>query len=301
MNDFTTAELEPLLKELGLGIAQELMSRRGQALYVLRSDVGREQILKVARKSAHVAGTDYDPAEVLRNEISVYGNLNRNRYEYFVSGGENQNAVWLLLNRLQGESLGSFAKQLREADSCSPETRTTFYSLISKSLSSLLEFQDAGYLHADIQPAHFLVCDNHESVKLIDFGLSFKVTTGLPFQYRGAMVHFNAPEVCRALLGDPGAGVEYTPTSEVYSFAATCFYIYTGECPIFYGQTMPDFHAILEKIATGHIRAIQAPVHLQSKAFEDLLREALANNPQQRIQSLHVFRKQLELLIEDEK
>ncbi|MFC4335036.1 protein kinase domain-containing protein [Salininema proteolyticum] len=82
----------------------------------------------------------------------------------------------------------------------------------------------AGYLHGDLQPAHF-TADGEGDVHLIDFDVAVPVEGGS--DYGGGMLHFMAPEVAEG-MARRSRTIALTKRAEVCSFGAVLYYLITG-------------------------------------------------------------------------
>ncbi|MFF3153857.1 lipopolysaccharide kinase InaA family protein [Streptomyces sp. NPDC057910] len=93
---------------------------------------------------------------------------------------------------------------------------------------ALAELHDKGVAHGDVQPAHFLLTTEPARAALIDLALAggAEVPQRFDFSYRGCLVHYEAPEICRSIL-DQGTAVP-TREADVYGLGATLFMAATG-------------------------------------------------------------------------
>ncbi|MGW2865380.1 protein kinase domain-containing protein [Streptomyces sp. NPDC001205] len=93
---------------------------------------------------------------------------------------------------------------------------------------ALAELHERGYVHGDVQPAHFLVRDEPARAALIDLALArgAEIPPRFDFAYRGCLVHYESPEISRRVLED-GSAVP-TREADVYALGATLFMAATG-------------------------------------------------------------------------
>ncbi|MFB7634914.1 protein kinase [Streptomyces sp. NPDC056149] len=94
--------------------------------------------------------------------------------------------------------------------------------------TALATLHAAGWAHGDVQPNHLILGPAGAGAFLIDLALARggKVPDIFDFQYRGCLVHYEAPEISQSILEFGTA----TPTMEadVYALAASWFISATG-------------------------------------------------------------------------
>ncbi|MGC4044311.1 MAG: protein kinase [Armatimonas sp.] len=136
----------------------------------------------------------------------------------------------------------------------------------------------AGWVHGDLQPAH-LLCQENGEILLIDFGLA--QSTQRPMEnFRGGLVHFNAPEICSAMLADRLA--QATPQSDVFSLASVVFHALTGKVIGDYSQEQ-EWEEILTCLAEGKLRTAELATALENNpALCAVLMQCLALEPAER-------------------
>lgn len=83
-----------------------------------------------------------------------------------------------------------------------------------------------GWVHGDIQPAHFIV--GPTGTFLIDLALAQggEIPASYDFHYRGCLVHYESPEISRSVLGS-GTAIP-ARAADVYALGATLFISATG-------------------------------------------------------------------------
>ena len=98
------------------------------------------------------------------------------------------------------------------------------YTYLQMMLKSLTYLEEINIAHNDIKPANFLI-DEYGRIKLTDFGLSKRMTTDkdTSMNFVGSLP-FMSPEVV--------SHKPYHPIkSDVWSFGASLYYLYTGTLP----------------------------------------------------------------------
>jgi len=142
-------------------------------------------------------------------------------YEY---GLTTEDEHYLVMEFLEGATLHS---ALVARDACLEGRRVKF---IREAAEALAAVHAAGYIHRDICPRNFMLTNNGEDIKLIDFGLTVLATkefmqpgnrTGTP--------NYMAPELVRRHTTDPRL--------DVFAFGVTAYEICTFELPWMRGTT----------------------------------------------------------------
>jgi serine/threonine-protein kinase len=142
-------------------------------------------------------------------------------YEY---GLTTEDEHYLVMEFLEGTTLHS---ALVARDACLEGRRVKF---IREAAEAVAAVHAAGYIHRDICPRNFMLTNNGEDLKLIDFGLTVPATkefmqpgnrTGTP--------NYMAPELVRRHTTDPRL--------DVFAFGVTAYEICTFELPWMRGTT----------------------------------------------------------------
>ena len=106
----------------------------------------------------------------------------------------------------------------------------SFVKQLCKVAHKLADMHDAGYVHGDIQPDHFLI-DDSGKVYLLDLALAHE--PGSSFAYKGAFIPFVSPEIATGMLGAElmmdGPKLLCLLQSDVFSFGAMAYYLFTGK------------------------------------------------------------------------
>ena len=219
---------------LSLELEAEVSNRRGAKMLKLAAGERRFG-LKVATKTDASTAREAAVLQELRDFTPIY-----------VDSGDDQDFSWLLLTWVAGQNVYRYANGLR--DRSEPDTKPKRLELFAAMFAEVAELHALGYLHGDLQPDHFRVADN--TIQLLDFALTHR--TDEDFDYRGALVHFSAPEVCAQQLAG-SSPVRYDERAELYSLAAVVFFLCTGQLSVDYGEDAKlDLEGKRERIAQGH-------------------------------------------------
>jgi len=229
MNDkeFITSALKTIGEDL---TSYEILTdRRTATVFKIECDGGRVLALKRSRR-----GNDfgpYDPIQGLRNEIGALKLLHGRGSAELVGYGEFQNTVWMLTAWINGTSCSTFFDNKQDGK------MTNLLSLtFNKIKSQLLEMQQVGLLHGDLQPAHIFI-DRNKNIVFADFGISQYKNNHT--NYKGCLVHFNSPYVAREML-NKNENIPYNSSDEMYSFLASCLFLVTKELPVSYSGNIEE-------------------------------------------------------------
>ncbi|MEM8532229.1 MAG: hypothetical protein AAGF95_15395 [Chloroflexota bacterium] len=195
----------------------------------------------------------------------LYGAMSGN-----VICGQFESTVWLLREWIDGVTVGQYCSYIRE-EPLQPDNKHRFIVDLIRMLEQVMLLDEAGYLHGDLQPNHFIV-DQEGSFHLIDLELAIRKDAS-ETEYGGAFVHFVSPETATGMLSD-SHHIALDALSEIYSFGSVAFFLYTGKTAHAYGRTL-DGHEMaeiskedkLQAIVQGRIRSF---THTDAAAFSEL-------------------------------
>ena len=220
---------EKTLKEQNLILKDEIVSRRGVAVYEVKCDTGKKGALKVYMPDQD---SRYNQQKLIIREAEILKSLKQPpaaKYvpEYY-DHADTADITWLLSEWVAWPTSSEVTTEYRK--NCS-ENKAKFLQIFKEILNALKTVHDAGFVHGDIQPAHIMV--GKDTVKLIDWGLSRHVDD-LDFQYKGSLVHFASPEVA-AQMRERKEHIIHDQLSELYMICAVFFTLYTGKTATDYG------------------------------------------------------------------
>jgi eukaryotic-like serine/threonine-protein kinase len=142
-------------------------------------------------------------------------------YEY---GLTVHDELYLVMEFLEGATLHS---TLVAQDSCLDGHRVKF---IRQAAEAVAAVHDAGFIHRDICPRNFMLANNGEDIKLIDFGLTVPATKEFMQEgNRTGTPNYMAPELVRRRATDRRL--------DVFAFGVTAYEICTFELPWMRGTT----------------------------------------------------------------
>lgn len=196
-----------------------------------------------------------------------------NIVETFEYGMTTEGAQYVVMEYLEGPNLNA---ALAAHDSCLDGRRVHF---IRQAAEAVAAVHEAGFIHRDICPRNFLLFNNRQDLKLIDFGLTVPATpmfmqpgnrTGTP--------NYMAPELVRRRDTDQRL--------DVFAFGVTAYEFCTFELPWQRGTTgmaamshdqppidihvyRPNIHPVLAKAIHA---CIEPNMEKRCPSIEDFLR-----------------------------
>ncbi|MFI1829575.1 protein kinase [Streptomyces sp. NPDC020412] len=196
-----------------------VLHRRGSTVWQVETEQGRYAV----KLGYPIEATPEWPAQewtalAPAREGTVLQQLNRAG----VSFGEWDHGTWNIQPWYAGTSLYDLWRPHRVDDALSePDPGEA-----SSCAEAVAELHASGWVHGDIQPAHLIT--STAGTKLIDLALAHggHIPPSYDFSYRGCLVHYESPEVSRAVLTTGTA----TPTqaADVYALGASLFISATG-------------------------------------------------------------------------
>jgi serine/threonine-protein kinase len=142
----------------------------------------------------------------------------------------------------------------------------------------------AGTLHRDLKPSNILL-DDQLRARVSDLGLAVQYQDGTLIKELVGTPGYIAPEIQFDVTAEGGA----TPQSDLYSLACMAFELLTGEPPY---NTSDDL-ALAVLHATAGVPLASDIRRDLPRAFDQVLSQALAKDPKQRMQSVELFRRAL--------
>jgi formylglycine-generating enzyme required for sulfatase activity len=191
-------------------------------------------------------------------------------YGYFSESGHN----YIVMEYIEGDD---FEKVVTRAGGGLPEEDTVRYGIeLCRVLEYLAQVQPVPVVHCDIKPANVIVDRNSKQAVLVDFGTARGRSPKPSPTAAGAVPNAKRPSVWGTVgyaAPEMYAG-QAVPRSDVYSLAATLYYLVTADDPRDHPFQWPK------------MAAIPAPLRL-------ILERALAEKVDERLNA-EAFRQQLE-------
>jgi serine/threonine protein kinase len=259
LNQLPVEFVEHLNSVLGysLRVISSLRAREG-ACYKVEGD-GEEMLLKFVDSAADNPALTRR-ACTLRREAELLKAYGETAGDLYIASGEIDTTSWLLRRWISGVTASQYCSYVRAAhpQEPQPEQKRRFIRDLCQMLRQVIRLDEAGYLHGDLQPNHFLV--GHDGkFHLIDLELAVRKDDA-EAEYGGALVHFVSPETARRMLVRD-QHIPLDALSEIYSFGAVAFFLYTGKTACVYNDVSegkqpgePSFEQRLKAISHGRLR-----------------------------------------------
>ncbi len=148
---------------------------------------------------------------------------------------------------------------------------------IQQAAEALGAVHEAGFIHRDVCPRNLLLCENHEDVKLIDFGLTVPATR--PFMLPGNRTgtpNYMAPELVRRQPTDQRV--------DIFALGVSAFELLTGELPWARGTT--GMAAMTHDQPPADIRQYRPKIHPK---LAEAIHSCLLSDPAKRCPSVEHF------------
>ena len=225
------------------------LNRRGSAVWEVAGDQGRFAV-KLGYPIEATAEWSAQPWTALApaREGHVLFRLGVKDVLY----GEWEHGTWNVQPWREGPDLHDlWAPVRKEGSKIEPHTDVAL-----SCAQALAELHKAGWAHGDVQPAHFII--GLDTTYLLDLALAHGswVPEGYDFTYRGCLVHYEAPEISRAVLeaGDAVPSFE----ADVYALGASLLMSSTGWRAVEYPDNAPR-SVQRQAVADGRRRQVTAP------------------------------------------
>jgi serine/threonine-protein kinase len=232
---------------------------------------------KVALKILRVMDTTSQRAVVrFEREAHAMSQLSSpNTIRVFDFGGSDDGVYYIAMEYLNGADL---AKLVRSFGPLPPE-RVVHFAL--QACRSLAEAHAAGVIHRDVKPANLFVtrvADEHDVVKLLDFGIAQLVHSSTQTLHPGTIAGtpaFMSPEAW--------GGGRIGERSDIYSLGATLYFLLTGQVPYHQvaGKSVLSAHFASPPPAPSAV--LGRPV---TAALEAIVLRCLERAPEQRYSSV---------------
>lgn len=280
-------------------IEQEIGSGGGGIVYLgYHTRLNKKIVLKEDKRSLSVG------EDLLRREVDTLKNLSHTYIPQVYDFIEENGYIYTVMDYIEGES---FDKLLEKGERFSQSQVIQWACQLLEALSYLHQYPPHGILHADIKPANIMLTPQND-IKLIDFnialalgeegavavGRSFGYASpehyGLRWSYSTSSFTTDSETERKTEITTEGKKESKKSTtdskknsklldarSDIYSMGATLYHILTGKRP---AKNVFEVESISEAFV--------------SEAVIDIIKKAMAPNPEERFQTaeemLYAFR-----------
>lgn len=264
---FLQPALEPTeLGRLGSYRVLRLLGHGGMAFVFQAEDLAlhRAVALKVMKPELQ---QDADGLQRFLREARLLASIRHENLVTIYQAGQEGQAVYLAMELLAGESLGS------RLDRTGPMDLAELLRLGRGIADGLQVVHGHGLVHRDIKPDNIWLEEPSARVKLLDFGLARPVTDKERLTRSGTVMGtpaYMAPEQARGLAVDARA--------DLFSLGCVLYALAVGRSP-FHG---PDTLAILSALAVEDPRPLDEMNPKMPPQLADLVRRLLAKRPADR-------------------
>ncbi len=178
---------------------------------------------------------------------------------------------YLVLEYMAG---GDMQKLIRQGKIPLPKA----LNYIEQVCSGLRHAHRQGVIHRDIKPQNLLLSEDHETVKIADFGVARFSHLNSPITRVGTNIY--APPEHSPLIADQAGVVtttKLTPAADIYSLAKSAYAIVTSESPRYYSNS----------------QVTDLPIDVRNERWADIfltvLRKATDSEPGERYQTVDEF------------
>ena len=272
---FNKKEQQKILQELNNPEFSHVISDRS-GKKISRLKLGKDIFLVKVFNFEYIMNPSEGPLIPIKELYSHESGVLKELFSFngqYVDHFELENKGYLISKFIEGVSVREYIK-------ANPEKTETIFFKCKEVIDDLHGF---GFLHGDIQPAHFLV-DSEEKISLVDYGLSGLLPFGYE-KYPGQLVYYASPEVCKFMLNN-SADFKYSLESELYSFASTMVFAISGELSTYFQGGYKNFSFEEKKSLIAKNGADNYFDHLMSNipvSINNILTKYLSYSKEERI------------------
>ena len=263
------------LEQLGPYRILGLLGQGTMGKVFLAEDQSRHRVaLKVCPGKAVAGKRTYRLEQFLREGRSM-ARVDHQHVVQTYDVGEDRGFHYIAMELLEGDDLQAMVRNR------GPFRYDRACQLVSEAAGALDVMHILGVIHRDIKPENLMLC-REGRCKVVDFGLAMETKDS--FELPGAIgtAHYIAPEITQ--------GKEAVQASDVYSLAATLFFLITGRPP-FTGNSQREVIRQHNQTPPPDVRrfAPGAPAGLAK-----VISRGLAKHPVDRYEDATQFAKALE-------
>lgn len=235
-------------------------------------NIARHVAIKTIHKSLLSTEMGQELLQRFRNEAQAVGRLTHSKIVSIFEFDDEEGMPFFVMELVEGQELKALLKQGRKF------TAEEIVRCGTEILEGLSYTHGLGIIHRDIKPANIFVLENG-SIKIADFGIA-RVDNSELTQIGSVLgtPSYMSPEQC--------TGVKVDARSDLFSVGVVLYEMLTGKKP-FRGDNSNTI--MLNVVNTDPDRPSQLKADLP-KAFDGVLKKALAKKVENRFQSADEFK-----------
>jgi serine/threonine protein kinase len=255
-----------------------IADRRGSLVVRSKSSAGDLAIKIGIPPDANSHPSTPDAFLLVKRESEVLRLINHLKTTYLVASGviDRLSISFLITKWTDGVPL---LRNFRQCKKAGGDAKHLLDEGIRDLLAALEQLHRAGWCHGDIQPDHIISAADHRGAFLLDYALAHGKRTPTEITYKGGLVHFNAPEICRSLIS--GQNAYPTILTDLYSLGGVIFLAATEHVYPAYAddpKKLP-WNVLVQTIADQRFNDLEeARNHVSFGAFR-LMKACLDNDP----------------------
>lgn len=230
----------------------------------------------------------FDTRARFKREVGILERLDHPHIVRFHEAGMAGGLVYFVMEYVEGVCASRLVKQ------SGPLPLPRIVELGGQLLDALAHAHERGYVHRDVKPGNLLLCGppGGERLKLTDFGLArayqASMMSGLTLSGQsGGTPEFMPPEQVRDFRAAQ-------PPADQYSAAASLYYLATGQHIYERAKSWTDLLVHILQEDPIPLRAGEVPHPALAGGLGDVLRRALARQPENRYPDVRAMRAELQ-------
>jgi len=237
---------------------------------------GREVAVKLLHAGSSASSTAVE--RFLREARAAARLEHPNVVQVLDLGAEPDETVYMVLERLRGESLGERLKRR------SPLELVETLAIMSPVMSALERAHEQGIVHRDVKPANIFISvdgSGHVVPKVLDFGVAKFLDASLGITNEGQPVgtpHYMSPE---QVDGREDLG----PSADIWAVSVVLYKCLSGELPF----DAPNFAALCNRISKGAHKPLAARIAAIPSRVSLVVDRGLSVDPTARHPSMKAF------------
>jgi serine/threonine protein kinase len=237
--------------------------------------------------------------KVLKQDYPTPSELTRYRQEYDITRSLNQdgvvkayglepyqNTLVMILEDFGGESLATLKQQY-------PSTLEDFLELAIKITTALGEIHTANIIHKDINPANIVYNLQTQQLKIIDFGISTRLSRENPTLKNLTSLEGTLAYISPEQTGRMNRSLDYR--TDFYSLGVTFYELLTGQLPFVSEDVLELVHCHIAKLPIPPHQLVgahrRAPI---PNAISNIVMKLMAKTAEERYQSAWGLKADLE-------